>query len=90
MLGIAWLNPRAMSYLGLNLMLNLGIPTALATVAQMFVITVNDLDLSIGTFRQLCRLCGSNLAARCASPGCCRTSGRRRCLCAHGRSHLSA
>lgn len=49
-LGIAWLNPRAMSYLGLNLMLNLGIPTALATVAQMFVITVNDLDLSIGTF----------------------------------------
>ncbi len=50
LLGIAWLNPRAMSYLGLNLMLNLGIPTALATVAQMFVITVNDLDLSIGTF----------------------------------------
>jgi len=49
-LGIAWLNPRAMSYLGLNLMLNLGIPTALATIAQMFVITVNDLDLSIGTF----------------------------------------
>jgi ribose transport system permease protein len=48
--GIAWLNPRAMSYLGLNLMLNLGIPTALATIAQMFVITVNDLDLSIGTF----------------------------------------
>ena len=49
-LGIASLNPRAMSYLGLNLMLNLGIPTALATIAQMFVITVNDLDLSIGTF----------------------------------------
>jgi ribose transport system permease protein len=49
-LGITWLNPRAMSYLGLNLMLNLGIPTALATIAQMFVITVNDLDLSIGTF----------------------------------------
>lgn len=48
--GIAGLNPRAMSYLGLNLMLNLGIPTALATIAQMFVITVNDLDLSIGTF----------------------------------------
>jgi ribose transport system permease protein len=49
-LGIGWLNPRAMSHLGLNLMLNLGIPTALATIAQMFVITVNDLDLSIGTF----------------------------------------
>src|SRR6266481_5437414 len=50
LLGIAWLNPRAISYFGLNLMLNLGIPVALATVAQMFVITVNDLDLSIGTF----------------------------------------
>src|SRR6202030_484583 len=50
LLGIAWLNPRAISYFGLNLMLNLGIPVALATIAQMFVITVNDLDLSIGTF----------------------------------------
>jgi ribose transport system permease protein len=48
--GIAWLNPRAISYLGLNLMLNLGIPAALATLAQMFVMTINDLDLSIGTF----------------------------------------
>ena len=48
--GIAWLNPRAMSYFGLNLMLNLAIPVALATIAQMFIITVNDLDLSIGTF----------------------------------------
>jgi ribose transport system permease protein len=48
--GVAWLNPRAMSYFGVNLMLNLGIPVALATMAQMFVITVNELDLSIGTF----------------------------------------
>ncbi len=48
--GIAWLNPRAISYFGINLMLNLGIPVALATIAQMFVITVNDLDLSIGNF----------------------------------------
>ena len=31
-------------------MLNLAIPIALATVAQMFVIAGNDLDLSIGTF----------------------------------------
>jgi len=48
--GIAWMNPRAISYFGINLMLNLAIPVALATIAQMFVITVNDLDLSIGTF----------------------------------------
>jgi ribose transport system permease protein len=31
-------------------MLNLAIPIALATLAQMFVITGNELDLSIGTF----------------------------------------
>jgi ribose transport system permease protein len=48
--GIACMNPRAISYFGINLMLNLAIPVALATIAQMFVITVNDLDLSIGTF----------------------------------------
>jgi ribose transport system permease protein len=50
LIAIAYLNPRAMSYLGFNLMLNLAIPITLATIAQMFVITVNDLDLSIGTF----------------------------------------
>jgi ribose transport system permease protein len=50
MIGIAWLNPRAISYFGFTLMLNLAIPIALATIAQMFVMTGNDLDLSIGTF----------------------------------------
>jgi ribose transport system permease protein len=48
--GIAWLNPRAISYFGFTLMLNLAIPIALATMAQMFVIVGNELDLSIGTF----------------------------------------
>lgn len=47
---IAWMNPRAMSYLGFNLMLNLAIPIALATIAQMFVIAIGELDLSIGYF----------------------------------------
>ncbi|TIW08526.1 MAG: ABC transporter permease, partial [Mesorhizobium sp.] len=46
----AWLNPRAISYFGFSLMLNLAIPIALATIAQMFVIAGNELDLSIGTF----------------------------------------
>src|SRR5215510_1024058 len=50
LIGIAYLNPRAISYFGFNLMLNLAIPIALATLAQMFVITGNELDLSIGTF----------------------------------------
>lgn len=47
---IFWLQPRTMSYGGLNLMLNLVTPIALATIAQMCVITVNDLDLSIGAY----------------------------------------
>ncbi|TPN17355.1 ABC transporter permease [Mesorhizobium sp. B2-1-3] len=50
LLAIAWLNPRAISYFGFGLMLNLVIPIALATIAQMFVISGNELDLSIGTF----------------------------------------
>jgi ribose transport system permease protein len=50
LLAIAWLNPRAISYFGFGLMLNLAIPIALATIAQMFVIAGNELDLSIGTF----------------------------------------
>lgn len=49
-IAIAWLNPRAISYFGFNLMLNLAIPIALATIGQMFILTVNELDLSIGTF----------------------------------------
>jgi ribose transport system permease protein len=47
---IFYLNPRTMSNVGLNLMLNLAIPIALATIAQLCVITVNDLDLSIGAY----------------------------------------
>ncbi len=45
-----YVQPRTMSYFGLNLMLQYAVPIALATIAQMFVITVNDLDLSIGPF----------------------------------------
>jgi len=47
---IFYTQPRTMSYFGLNLMLQYAVPIALATLAQMFVITVNDLDLSIGPF----------------------------------------
>ncbi len=44
------IQPRAMSYFGLNLLFNLALPIALATLAQMMIITINDLDLSIGAF----------------------------------------
>ena len=47
---VFYLQPRAMSYFGLNLLFNLAIPVALATVAQMMILMVNDIDLSIGTF----------------------------------------
>ena len=47
---IYYLNPRAISPLGFNLMFNLAVPIALATIAQLCVITVNDLDLSIGAY----------------------------------------
>ena len=50
LLAIWYLNPRAISPLGFNLMFNLAVPIALATVAQMCVMTVNDLDLSIGAY----------------------------------------
>lgn len=53
--------PRTMSYFGLNLMLQYAVPIALATIAQMFVITVNDLDLSIGPFVGLVGCIGATL-----------------------------
>jgi ribose transport system permease protein len=51
---IAWLNPRAISYFGFNLMLSLALPIVLATLAQMFVIAGGELDLSIGAFISFC------------------------------------
>ena len=47
---VVGVQPHAMSYTGLNLLFNLAVPIALATVAQMLIMTVNDLDLSMGTF----------------------------------------
>ena len=44
------LRPASLSYFGLGLLLNLAVPLALATLAQLFIITVNDLDLSIGAY----------------------------------------
>lgn len=44
------LRPNAMSYNGLHLLFKLGLPVALATLAQMVIMSVNDLDLSIGAF----------------------------------------
>lgn len=59
---VIWLySPFAVSYIGLNLMLQYAVPIALATIAQMFIITVNDLDLSIGPFVGLTACIGATL-----------------------------
>src|SRR5690625_4804186 len=50
LLAITWFNPRAISYMGFNLMLNLATPIALATLAQMCILGINDIDLSAGSF----------------------------------------
>lgn len=47
---VFYLQPRTMSYTGLNLLFNLAVPIALATLAQMMIMAVNDLDLSMGAF----------------------------------------
>lgn len=50
LVAIFYIQPRAMSYFGLKLLFNLVVPIALATLAQMMIITVNDLDLSVGSY----------------------------------------
>lgn len=53
--------PRTMSYLGLNLLLNLALPVVLATMAQMLIIMLGDLDLSIGPFVSLVTCIGGTV-----------------------------
>lgn len=50
LLAIFYIQPRAMSPIGMKLLFNLALPIAFATLAQMFVLCVNDLDLSIGAY----------------------------------------
>jgi ribose transport system permease protein len=47
---IFWIRPAAFSYFGFNLLFNLSIPLVLASLAQMLVICLGDIDLSIGNF----------------------------------------
>src|SRR5699024_2753113 len=51
MLGlIFWQQPFAMSYFGLTIMLNYGVPIIFAALAQMCIIAASDIDLGIGPF----------------------------------------
>ena len=58
---VFWRQPRAMSYFGINLLLNLAIPLIFATLAQMMILAVSDLDLSIGPFVSLAASIGATL-----------------------------
>ena len=58
---VLWLRPRAASYSGITLMLGLATPIVLATLAQMLVITIGDIDLSIGPFVSMVACIGATL-----------------------------
>ena len=47
------MRPRVMSYYGLNLLLNMAVPISLATIAQMFAMTVGEIDFSMGNLVSL-------------------------------------
>jgi ribose transport system permease protein len=64
MVPIFFLQPAVFSHFGLGLLLNLAVPIVLATLAQLAIITVNDLDLSIGSFVSLTACIGATLLAR--------------------------
>jgi ribose transport system permease protein len=55
------IQPAAMTYFGSGLLLNLAVPVVLATLAQLAVVTVNDLDLSIGPFVSFAACVGATL-----------------------------
>lgn len=50
---IFWYQPRTASYFGVNLLLSLAVPVLLASMAQMLLMAIGDLDLSIGAFVSL-------------------------------------
>jgi len=58
------LQPAAFSYFGIGLLLNLAVPLVLATLAQLAIITANDLDLSIGPFVSLVACIGATLLVK--------------------------
>ena len=56
--------PNTLSYFGAVMLLNLGVPIVFATLAQLAVITANELDLSIGSFVSLVTCIGATLLVR--------------------------
>jgi len=64
MLGVIFaMQPRAMSYFGLTVLLNFTLPAIFAAMAQMAVIAVGDIDLGIGPFLSLVNCIAATLLA---------------------------
>jgi ribose/xylose/arabinose/galactoside ABC-type transport system permease subunit len=63
MLVIFRLQPRAMSYNGLRLLLNFSLPLMFAAMAQLCVIAASDIDLGLGTFIGLVNVLSAQLLA---------------------------
>jgi ribose transport system permease protein len=60
LLGLIYRNqPLALSYMGLTLLLGASVPIVFATLAQMMMVSVGDLDLSIGPFISMCAAIGA-------------------------------
>ena len=83
--GVFCLQPRAMSYNGLNLLFNLAVPIALATIAQMIIMAVNDLDLSMGTFVSFVACVTATFLHDTPLLGVADPAGVHRGLCGAGR-----
>lgn len=47
---IFWLQPRAMTYVGMHLLLSFSLPLMFAAMAQLCIIAASDIDLGIGPF----------------------------------------
>ncbi|HEY4295861.1 MAG TPA: ABC transporter permease [Paraburkholderia sp.] len=58
------IQPNTLSYFGMVMLLNLGVPIVFATLSQLAVITANELDLSIGSFVSLVACIGSTLLVK--------------------------
>lgn len=50
---IVILRPRVLNYMGIYLLLNMAIPMVLATIAQMFAMTIGEIDFSLGNLVSL-------------------------------------
>ena len=65
MLGLIFtMQPRAMSYFGLTVLLGFTLPAIFAAMAQMAVIAVGDIDLGIGPFISLINCIAATLLAQ--------------------------